>query len=82
MAVFSRGLKNEFETAVANELSVFEPLRFTVDEKMEFAISLSEMLRRHSAMFLSLLQGSQLVQVSFLCFHRKDMLPKKSKLIS
>ena len=25
---FSKGLKNEFETAVINELSVFEPLKF------------------------------------------------------
>ena len=26
--VFSQGLKNEFETAVVNEPSVFEPLKF------------------------------------------------------
>ena len=26
--IFSKGLKNEFETAVVNELSVFEPLKF------------------------------------------------------
>ena len=26
--IFSRGLKNEFETAVVNEPSVFEPLKF------------------------------------------------------
>ena len=28
MIFFSRGLKNEFETAVVNEPSVFEPLKF------------------------------------------------------
>ena len=28
MRYFSKGLKNEFETAVVNELSVFEPLKF------------------------------------------------------
>ena len=28
MGFFSKGLKNEFETAVANEPSVFEPLKF------------------------------------------------------
>ena len=28
MDLFSRGLKNEFETAVVNEPSVFEPLKF------------------------------------------------------
>ena len=28
MGFFSKGLKNEFETAVVNEPSVFEPLRF------------------------------------------------------
>ena len=28
MAFFSKGLKNEFETAVVNEPSVFEPLKF------------------------------------------------------
>ena len=27
-AFFSKGLKNEFETAVVNEPSVFEPLKF------------------------------------------------------
>ena len=26
--IFSKGLKNEFETAVANEPSVFEPFKF------------------------------------------------------
>ena len=26
--IFSKGLKNEFERAVVNELSVFEPLKF------------------------------------------------------
>ena len=28
MGIFSKGLKNEFETAVVNEPSVFEPLKF------------------------------------------------------
>ena len=28
MGFCSKGLKNEFETAVVNELSVFEPLKF------------------------------------------------------
>ena len=28
--IFSKGLKNEFETAVVNEPSVFEPLNLTV----------------------------------------------------
>ena len=28
MGYFSKGLKNEFETAVVNEVSVFEPLKF------------------------------------------------------
>ena len=28
MEFFSKGLKNEFETAVVNEPSVFEPLKF------------------------------------------------------
>ena len=28
MGLFSYGLKNEFETAVVNEPSVFEPLKF------------------------------------------------------
>ena len=28
MGLFSKGLKNEFETAVVNEPSVFEPLKF------------------------------------------------------
>ena len=28
MGFFSKGLKNEFETAVVNETSVFEPLKF------------------------------------------------------
>ena len=28
MGFFSKGLKNEFETAVVNEPSVFEPLKF------------------------------------------------------
>ena len=28
MCFFSKGLKNEFETAVVNEPSVFEPLKF------------------------------------------------------
>ena len=28
MKLFSKGLKNEFETAVVNEPSVFEPLKF------------------------------------------------------
>ena len=28
MGFFSKGLKNEFEIAVVNELSVFEPLKF------------------------------------------------------
>ena len=28
MGFFSKGLKNEFETAMANEPSVFEPLKF------------------------------------------------------
>ena len=28
MQFFTKGLKNEFETAVANEPSVFEPMRF------------------------------------------------------
>ena len=28
MDLFSKGLKNEFETAVVNEPSVFEPLKF------------------------------------------------------
>ena len=28
MGFFSKGLKNEFETTVVNELSVFEPLKF------------------------------------------------------
>ena len=28
MGFFFKGLKNEFETAVVNELSVFEPLKF------------------------------------------------------
>ena len=26
--IFSKGLKNEFHTAMVNELSVFEPLKF------------------------------------------------------
>ena len=30
MGFFSKGLKNEFETAVINEPSVFEPLKFYV----------------------------------------------------
>ena len=29
IGIFSKGLKNEFETAVVNELSVFEPLKFS-----------------------------------------------------
>ena len=28
MGIFSKGLKKEFETAVVNEPSVFEPLKF------------------------------------------------------
>ena len=28
MGIFSKGLKNDFETAVVNEPSVFEPLKF------------------------------------------------------
>ena len=28
MGFFSKGLKNEFETAMVNETSVFEPLKF------------------------------------------------------
>ena len=28
MGFFSKGLKNEFETAIVNEPSVFEPLKF------------------------------------------------------
>ena len=28
MGLFSKGLKNEFEIAVVNELSVFDPLKF------------------------------------------------------
>ena len=31
--IFSKGLKNEFETAVVNEPSVFEPLKFYDIEK-------------------------------------------------
>ena len=34
----SKGLKNEFETAVVNELSVFEPLKFYCIFKTERAL--------------------------------------------
>ena len=37
---YCRGLKNEFETAVINELSVFEPLKFSCSYLMQI-ISLS-----------------------------------------
>ena len=32
--VFSKGLNNEFETAVVNEPSVFEPLKFYCTSKL------------------------------------------------
>ena len=35
MGVFSKGLKKEFETAVVNEPSVFEPLKFYCIRKCE-----------------------------------------------
>ena len=39
--IFSRGLKNEFETAVVNEPSVFEPLKFYFylkEDSVKFAL--------------------------------------------
>ena len=35
--IFSKGLKNEFETAVVNEPSVFELLKFHCKKKLEFS---------------------------------------------
>ena len=35
MGIFSKGLKNEFERAVVNEPSVFEPLKFYCNQLMQ-----------------------------------------------
>ena len=37
---FSKGLQNEFETAVVNEPSVFEPLKFYCTLNNNFLVSL------------------------------------------
>ena len=43
---FSKGLKNEFETAVVNELSVFEPLKiYCIDTISVFSDSRKSVLR-------------------------------------
>ena len=42
---FSKGLKNEFETAVVNEPSVFEPLKF-------YCNSTYEIVHVHIMMFM------------------------------
>ena len=39
---FSKGLKNEFETAVVNEPSVFEPLKFYCNMKRAWSICLQD----------------------------------------
>ena len=36
--LFSKGLKNEFETAVVNESSVFEPLKFYCIKALGLAV--------------------------------------------
>ena len=36
--IFSYGLKNEFETAVVNETSVFEPLKFYLSYIKEYSL--------------------------------------------
>ena len=36
---FSKGLKNEFETAMVNEPSVFEPLKFYCKQQFPWVIS-------------------------------------------
>ena len=44
MGFFSRGLKNEFETVVVNEPSVFEPLKFYCICLMQTALMICESL--------------------------------------
>ena len=39
MVFFSKGLKNEFKTAVVNEPSVFEPLKFYSIQNWPYSIS-------------------------------------------
>ena len=41
--IFSKGLKNEFEAAVLNEPSVFEPLKFYCNDISKHSLSLAAM---------------------------------------
>ena len=54
---FSQGLKNEFETAVVNEPSAFEPLKFYCITKKAYIINMVEMSN-----------ADELMDVSFLFF--------------
>ena len=46
--IFSKGLKNEFETAKVNEPSVFEPLKFYC---MSYSISMEDPLYRPTVLY-------------------------------
>ena len=52
MGFFSKGLKNEFETAVVNEPSVFEPLKFYCNYQAQKFTDRTTIVRRHWSILL------------------------------
>ena len=57
LGFFSKGLKNEFETAVVNEPSVFEPLKFDFSLKLKFFMFFLHFYKRNNFYAFLLLPG-------------------------
>ena len=73
MGFFSKALKNEFETAIVNELSVFEPLMIycTVDDETLVHLILPQKIRKRTR---------EQRNIEVFERHRKDF--KKRKRVS
>ena len=66
MGLFSKGLKNEFETAVVNEPSVFEPSKFYCTMRKDIKLQVSHPNKLHFIWCFDLSSTSESKQVNFL----------------
>ena len=79
MAFFSRGLKNEFETAVVNELSVFESLKFYYTWKnWNWRFFIIYTAYAYSHVFVIIAREAAFFKLTSCVSMSKDMLPKRA----
>ena len=78
---FSKGVKNEFETAVVNEPLVFEPLKFYCTTKIKVVIFLQQAASQNFR-FLQILKFCIIFIISLKFNHFENHLAQKEKSLS